>query len=805
MLTHHRRTAASRLLLCALAAGLVAPAAGTGLRAQSPPRMSAADYVISKFADHDIVLLGEMHYMQQNLVFLRELIPRLHAAGVHHLGYEFAHYQDQPKIDALLSARAYDEELARAILLNWHAPGRFWSFQEYLDIFRAAWELNRALPAGARRFRIVALGVPDRPQDWSGLRPGEHPLNAAVRNRMLGAQFYDAVNIFWADVITRELIARGVPALIYAGAGHTYTKFFHDRRQDNGIAAGNLIYNQIGERVVRINLHGSAGVSATRHVDALMREPEAPGPGTGFDLAGTAFGRAPVLDIRGYRDGRSSGFTLADIADGYVYLAPIAEWRPVTLIPGFATPRTRHTIQMSLGGANPADPPLELAELEARMASALRRSFDGLVARFLETQNGDRAAVHADAEPMPDPYDDAVRRLAATAPVRAALERIEREHARTLRDQITLNEIPAPPFAEAARARHFARLLREAGADSVAIDEIGNVIALRRGIVRDSAVVLSGHLDTVFPEGTDVSVEARGDTLFAPGIGDDARGLAVIASVLRTLHEEGLRTRDDVLFVGTVGEEGLGDLRGIKHFFRDGRGNVRAFVSVDTDDAGGIVHRGIGSRRYRVTMRGPGGHSWSAFGRANPLHALATSVHRFVEAADPHTLEGPRTTYNVGRSGGGTSINAIPAEAWVEIDLRSEDQQRLLSLDRLLHDAVTRSVDEHNARRREALPLEAELALVGDRPPGLTDAAHPLVRTAAALYRWSGLDARLVGASTDANLPKSLGIPALAVSGGGIGGDAHSPAEWWLDARGAAGVQRVLLLALLQAGYDPQH
>lgn len=355
----------------------------------------AADYVIGKFADHDIVLLGEMHYVKQNLDFLIELIPRLHAAGVHHLGWEFAHYHDQPRIDQLISAPEYDEALARSILLAWHAPGRAFGFREYVDVFRAAWEVNRVLPPGARPFRVVALGLHDRPQDVSTLAPGERPMDTEVRNRMLGGHFYDVVNIFWAQVIDREIISRGVPALIYAGAGHTYTKFFHDRRREEhgpapspdprrGIAAGNLIYNQIGDRAVRINLHGSAGTSAGRAVEALMRElPGGPARGTGFDLAGTAFGAAPVLDLRGYRDGRSSDFTLQDIADGYVFLAPAAEWEPVTLIEGWVTPRTRHRIQMSLGGGDPAAAPLSIEAVEERAGRQLQSSFDGLVRRFV--------------------------------------------------------------------------------------------------------------------------------------------------------------------------------------------------------------------------------------------------------------------------------------------------------------------------------------------------------------------------------------------------------------------------------------
>lgn len=440
-------------------------------------------------------------------------------------------------------------------------------------------------------------------------------------------------------------------------------------------------------------------------------------------------------------------------------------------------------------------------------------------------------------------YAEEAERLARLPAVRRALEHVRQHHPRTVEDQVALTEIPAPPFGEEERGRAFAGLLREAGADSVYTDAEGNVIGIRFGTHRrgvdavdarwagarasdrgpaadgdgagtqDSprtpdgergAVVLSGHLDTVFPEGTDVTVRQRGDTLFAPGISDDGRGLAAVLGVLRALHAAGIRTRADLWFVGTVGEEGLGDLRGAKHLFREGGPRIDAFVSIDGSDADRIVNRALGSRRYRVTYRGPGGHSWGAFGTANPAHALGRAIHRFDGEADAFTAAGPRTSYNVGRVGGGTSVNSIPFEAWTEVDMRSVDQPRLLALDSLFRAAVERALEEQNAVRRRGPPLEAEVELVGDRPSGEVDPVTPLLQRAGAAARLLGFQPVLERSSTDANIPISLGIPAVTIGGGGEGGGAHSPGEWWRDPGDAyRGVQRALLLVLAQAGLTP--
>ncbi|MBI2402531.1 MAG: M20/M25/M40 family metallo-hydrolase [Gemmatimonadetes bacterium] len=398
-------------------------------------------------------------------------------------------------------------------------------------------------------------------------------------------------------------------------------------------------------------------------------------------------------------------------------------------------------------------------------------------------------------------YDADLRRLAERPEVRAALRLIERIDPASRDDLIALTQIPAPPFKEGPRAQKFAELLRAAGADSVWIDAVGNVLALRPGRGGGQKVVaLDGHLDTVFPEGTDVTVRVRGDTLFAPGIGDDTRGLVVVLNVLRAMNQANVVTQADVLFVGTVGEEGLGDLRGVKHLFGPSGPRIDSWIAVDGGAPERIVHRGLGSHRYRVTFTGPGGHSWGAFGLANPHHALGRAIYYFVEAADPYTRQGPRTSYNVGIIDGGTSVNAIPFEALMEVDMRSGNPQRLAGIDSLFQQAVRRALDQQNTMRRAGPALSVGVKLVGDRPSGVLDPATPLVQRAQAAVRHLGLEPALEDGSTDSNIPISRGIPAITIGRGGASQGAHSPGEWWLDRNGALAVKNALLILLAEAG-----
>ena len=399
-----------------------------------------------------------------------------------------------------------------------------------------------------------------------------------------------------------------------------------------------------------------------------------------------------------------------------------------------------------------------------------------------------------------NPHCDELRRIAARADVRRAFEFIAETDSITMRDLIMLTEIPAPPFKEEVRARKYAEMLREAGADTVYIDEEGNVIGVRRGTSGDRSVAVTGHIDTVFPEGTDVTVQQRGDTLFAPGIGDDTRGLMVVLTVLRAMQATDLRTEADLLFIGTVGEEGLGDLRGVKYLFRDGGPRIDAFISVDGDGDQGITHQALGSRRYRVTFKGPGGHSWGAFGTANPVHALGRAIRLFDEEAARFTASGARTSYNVGRIGGGTSVNAIPFEGWMEVDMRSESPASLAAIDSIFRHTMARALAEQNTVHRQGPALEVEVELIGDRPSGETPADAPLVQRAMAAILLNGNEPHLGRSSTDSNLPISLGIPAITIGRGGISGEVHAPGEWWINRDGPRAIQQTLLIVLAEGG-----
>lgn len=394
-----------------------------------------------------------------------------------------------------------------------------------------------------------------------------------------------------------------------------------------------------------------------------------------------------------------------------------------------------------------------------------------------------------------------VRRLLEDPRVQAAFGYLEENDAETMADHMELTQIPAPPFMEEARGLRFLERLQEIGVDSAWVDEEGNVIGLRRG-TGEGTMVISGHLDTVFPEGTDVTIRQVGDTLYAPGIGDDTRGITAVLAILRAMNAASIRTVQDVWFVGTVGEEGLGDLRGMKYLFREGGHPIDAFISIDGLGRHGITNAGLGSYRYRVTFRGPGGHSWGAFGLGNPIHALGRAVTRFDEVASEYTArEGlPRTSYNVGRIGGGTSVNSIAFEAWMEVDMRSESTEALDGIDALFREAMQEGVDEANQVRRRGEELTLEVDKIGDRPSGEIPESDPFVQRAIAATELTGGLATLGRSSTDSNIPISMGIPAITIGGGGTGAGAHSLDEYFINREGPQGIQRALLILLAQAG-----
>jgi tripeptide aminopeptidase len=290
---------------------------------------------------------------------------------------------------------------------------------------------------------------------------------------------------------------------------------------------------------------------------------------------------------------------------------------------------------------------------------------------------------------------------------------------------------------------------------------------------------VAAHLDTVFPEGTDVKVKREDTRLSAPGIGDDTRSLAVLLAMIRAMNEAGVQTRSDILFIGNVGEEGQGDLRGVKHLFGKGKYKDRIKMFISVDGAGGgadITHGGVGSRRYRVTFKGPGGHSYGAFGLVSPAFAMSGAMQKFGKLTVPET---PKTTYSVGVVGGGTSVNSIPFETWMEVDMRSESPNELKKLDESFMSLINEAVQEENKARSTAQgPITADIKLIGDRPSGQTPITSPIVETAAASIRAAGGRPTYSWSSTDSNIPISMGIPAITVDSGGRGGRAHALDEW---------------------------
>ena len=401
------------------------------------------------------------------------------------------------------------------------------------------------------------------------------------------------------------------------------------------------------------------------------------------------------------------------------------------------------------------------------------------------------------------PSSDAmVERVRAHASYRAAVDTLERGYPQFVADTLALTEIPAPPFEEDRRSRAFEVLLRQAGLSQVERDDVGNVIGLRPG-AGGPLLVIAAHLDTVFPAETHVKVRSDGTRHYAPGIGDNSQGLALVLSIVRALQSAKVRTTSDILFVGNVGEEGAGSLRGVRHLFTSGRyrGRIAMFVSIDGVGTGSdVVNSAVGSERHRVTFTGPGGHSYGAFGGVNPAYALAGAMQ--LVAALP-AASSPKTTFNVGRLGGGTSVNAIPSDAWMEVDLRSESPSALTDLSTRFRRAMEKAAqDENQARSTDQGPVRVEIELMGVRPAGTTSPRSPLVETAVAATRAIGQTPRLLASSTDANLPISLGIPAITIDTGMAGGRAHAPDEW-IDvdqAQSFAGQQRALLLVLSLAG-----
>ncbi len=384
-----------------------------------------------------------------------------------------------------------------------------------------------------------------------------------------------------------------------------------------------------------------------------------------------------------------------------------------------------------------------------------------------------------------------------SADVRRALEVLESSEPQTIADQIALCEIPAPPFNEDARAEEYRRRFEALGLNDVRIDEEGNVLgSIGSG---DPLVVLSAHLDTVFPPETDVSVERDDTLLTGPGIGDDCRGLAVVLAAARAMKETGLEPYGTIVFVGTVGEEGAGDLRGVKRLFHETlAGQVDYFISVDgagTD----LTYRAVGSNRYEVSFLGPGGHSYGAFGMPNPIHALGRAI---ANLSDFDVPSDPKTTFSVGLVEGGTSVNSIAFSTTMTVDLRSESAEALAELDAAFRAAIAAALAEENARWNSDVELTVDIVSIGVRPAGEQPLEAPIIQAALAAAEEIGFVPRATAASNDSNLPISLGIPAVTIDGGGIGSGSHSLDESFDTTDSHVGTQWALLLALTLAGID---
>jgi acetylornithine deacetylase/succinyl-diaminopimelate desuccinylase-like protein len=385
--------------------------------------------------------------------------------------------------------------------------------------------------------------------------------------------------------------------------------------------------------------------------------------------------------------------------------------------------------------------------------------------------------------------------LLQTPAVRAAVDFARTDEMRTIEDQIRICEVEAPPFLEAKRGELYAGLLREAGLKNIRVDAEGNVIAERPGANARPNVVVSAHLDTVFPRGTNVKVRRDGYVLRGPGVGDDCRGLADVVAVARALNKAGVTTPGTITFVGTVGEEGLGDLRGVKRLFNETlKDKVDRFVSIDGEGLG-VTHIAIGSMRFRVTFKGPGGHSFGSFGIVNPIHALGRAMARIADFQAPSS---PRSTFNVGRIGGGTSINAIASEAWMEVDLRSGDMASLRTLEKQFRQAVNDAVAQENARWNSSA-LTVAIDTVGMRPAGRLPSSAPIVQAAISVSKALNLPLSFSEGSTDANLPLSLGIPSVTIDAGGRGSGAHTENETYDATDAWKGTQRAILLTIALA------
>jgi len=374
----------------------------------------------------------------------------------------------------------------------------------------------------------------------------------------------------------------------------------------------------------------------------------------------------------------------------------------------------------------------------------------------------------------------------------------------TTEHQIRITEIPAPPFHESVRAAYMKKALASAGL-RVKTDATGDVIGEFPGSSPE-IVMVTAHLDTVFPEGTDVHVKREGKQLLAPGISDNGTGLAALLAVAQAFHEAKIKTNKTILFVADVGEEGEGNLRGIRALTEAYKKHLKYVIALDGSSTDYVTTAALASRRMEITITGPGGHSWSDFGLPNPIHALGRGIARFVTV---HVPEFPRTSFNVGEIQGGTSVNSIPSSVQMKVDLRSESETELSKLDGQLRDAVRAGIDEEMAASRErgmagsTTLLDLKITVLGVRPAGELRDNSPLLAALLAADSRLGNRSRRERSSTDANIPLSMGIDAISLGAGGHSGGAHTLDEWYDPTGRELGLQRVALTTLGVAGLEP--
>jgi tripeptide aminopeptidase len=401
------------------------------------------------------------------------------------------------------------------------------------------------------------------------------------------------------------------------------------------------------------------------------------------------------------------------------------------------------------------------------------------------------------------PLQEEVARLAGSPQVRAAFERFRSQESQFALWQMEATRVAAPPFGEAARGAWLAERFRDFGLNDVRVDEVGNVFGIRPGY-GSRYVALSAHIDTVFPAATPLNIRQQGSRLYGPGVSDNGAGIAAMLAVASVCNSARISHASPFVFIGNVGEEGEGDLRGMRHVFAtpQWRDSIAYSVVVDGAGADTVVAEALGSRRFEVIVRGPGGHSWSDFGTPNPIIALSRAVEILSQTPVPAS---PKTTFNVGVIRGGTSVNSIPESASMRVDLRSTSMAEIDRLERAMRVALEKAVTAENwtaaqQKGRKPQAVESEVVEIGNRPAGELARDARLLKVIRAVDAQLGNTAQVQRASTDANIPLSLGREAIAIGGGGSGGGAHTLQEWF-DCNGRElGLRRILLTMLTLSG-----